>query len=145
MKPLLDNMAVNSNPPAYSARTPDYYVEQIDARIREGLSPEQLTAIRAAIETAMPRPAPKIVDLRVNVDLIFTRFYVVLFVGKERRKNPRAHTVSGVTAVTNKFAAIGLLVGLNLTVSIFIFLMAYLIKSALGINLLQHHLSDYLG
>jgi hypothetical protein len=145
MKPLSENPAVNNYPPAYSSRTPDYFVEQIDAAIRDSFTPAQLTAVREAIESAMPRPAPKIVDLRVNIDLIVSRFYIVLFVGKERRKNPRTHQSLGVNVLTNRLAAIILLVGLNLTVSLFIFLMAYLIKSSLGVNLFTHHLSEYLG
>jgi hypothetical protein len=123
----------------------DYILKQINADVRESLTPEQMTEIRAMVKSSILQSSPKLVDLRVNVDLIFSRFYVVLFVGKERRKNPRAHTVSGITVITNKIAAIGLLVGLNLTVSVFIFLMAYLVKSALGINLFAQHLSDYLG
>lgn len=133
-----------ANQIAYPARTADYFVEQMDIDIRNSLTPEQLSAFRTVLETAMPRPAPKIVDLRVNIDLIFSRFYVVLFVGKERRKNPRPYTASGVSVISNKIAAGILLVGLNLSVSLFIFLVAYLIKSALGFNLFSSHLSDYL-
>lgn len=145
MKPLFENTAAPQHVPAYSSRTPDYFVGQIDASIRDSFTEEQLTAVRAAIESAMPRPAPKIVDLRVNIDLIVSRFYIVLFVGKERRKNPRPYKAFGMNAIANWLAAITLLVGLNLTVSLFIFLMAYLVKSSLGVNLFDHHLSDYLG
>lgn len=123
----------------------DYILKQIDGEVLGSLTPAQLAAIRSMVKSSILQSSPKLVDLRVSVDLIFTRFYVVLFVGKERRKNPRPHTVSGMTIITNKIAAIGLLVGLNLTVSAFIFLMAYLLKSALGINLFDHHLRDYLG
>lgn len=123
----------------------EYILKQIDADVRESLTPEQLAEIRAMVRTSILQASPKLVDLRVSIDLVFTRFYVVLFVGKERRKSPRPHTVSGMTAITNKLAAIGLLIGLNLTVSAFIFLLAYLVKSALGINLFDHHLRDYLG
>lgn len=128
----------------YTARTADYFVDRIDSGVRDSFTPEQLTAVRAAIQSAMPQPAPKIVDLRVNIDLIISRFYIVLFVGKERRKNPRRYLASGVNALANRLAAVGLLVGLNLTISLFVFLVAYLIKSALGVNLFSGHLSDYL-
>lgn len=129
---------------SYSARTVDYYIQQIDPDVIAGLTPGQLAGIRAVVESAMPRPAPKIVDLRINVDLIFSRFYIVLFVGKERRKTPRRYSQSGFLAIANRIAAFLLLIGLNLTISLFVFLMAYLAKSALGINLFSQHLSDYL-
>ncbi len=128
----------------YSTRTADYFVERMDTNVRESFTPEQLAEVRTAVQAAMPNPAPKIVDLRVNIDLLISRFYIVLFVGKERRKNPRPYTASGFTAFANRIAAIILLVGLNLTISLFIFLVAYLIKSALGVNLFASHLSDYL-
>lgn len=144
MKPLFENPPAQQYTP-YTSRTPDYFVGQIDTGIRDSFTPEQLAAVRAAVESAMPRPAPKIVDLRVNIDLIVSRFYIVLFVGKERRKNPRPYKAFGMNAAANWLAAITLLVGLNLTVSLFIFLIAYLVKSSLGINLFDHHLSDYLG
>jgi hypothetical protein len=128
----------------YSTRTADYFVERMDTTVRESFTPEQLAEVRTAVQAAMPQPSPKIVDLRVNIDLLISRFYIVLFVGKERRKNPRPYTASGFTAFANRIAAIILLVGLNLTISLFIFLVAYLIKSALGVNLFTSHLSDYL-
>jgi hypothetical protein len=142
MKPLFQHPIAHQT--AYASRTADYFVDQIDDGIRDSFTPEQLTAIRAAIQSAMPQPAPKIVDLRVNIDMIVSRFYIVLFVGKERRKNPRPYRASGVNAIANRMAAVTLLVGLNITISLFIFLVAYLIKSALGVNLFSSHLSDYL-
>lgn len=135
---------LSADHPEYSARTADYYLKQMDAKVHDSLTPEQLAAVQAALESAMPKPIPKMVDLRINIDLIVSRFYIVLFVGKDRRKSQRSHTASGFTAVANRIAAIFMLVGLNLTISLFIFLVAYLVKSALGINLFSSHLSDYL-
>ena len=143
MKTFLQNLS--SHREEYPTRTADYFVDQIDANVRESFTPEQLTEVRTVVQAAMPQPAPKIVDLRVNIDLLISRFYIVLFVGKERRKNPRPGSASGFTAFANRIAAIILLVGLNLTISLFIFLVAYLIKSALGVNLFTSHLSDYLS
>jgi hypothetical protein len=134
----------STDQPAYSARTADYYLQRIDANIHDSLTPEQLAAVRTALESAMPKSSPKIVDLRVDIDLIISRFYIVLFVGKDRRKRHRSYTASGFTRIANRIAAISMLLGLNLTLSLFIFLVAYLIKSALGVNLFSSHLSDYL-
>ncbi|MEQ1559351.1 MAG: hypothetical protein ABL933_10510 [Methyloglobulus sp.] len=129
---------------AYSARNADYYIQRIDADVRDSLNLKQLAAVRIALESAMPKPSPKIVDLRVNIDLIVSRFYVVLFVGKDRRKQLRLHNASGMTKFANRIAAVMMLIGLNLSISLFIFLVLYLIKSSLGINLFSGHLSDYI-
>jgi hypothetical protein len=143
MKALAQELPIQHS--EHTERKVDYIIKQIDDEVRESLTPQQLSEVRAMVRSSILQSSPKLVDLRINVDLIFSRFYVVLFVGKERRKNPRSHKVSGTTVIANRLAAIGLLIGLNLTVSLFIFLMAYLVKSALGINLFAHHLSEYLG
>jgi hypothetical protein len=132
-------------PPAYSARTADYYLQQIDADVHDSLTPKQLAGVRKVLESVIPKPSPKIVDLRVNIDLIVSSFYVVLFVGKDRRKRKRSYLATGFTKIANRIAAIIMLIGLNMTISLFIFLVAYLVKSALGINLFPEHLSDYLS
>ena len=138
-------LSSSTNHTEYSARTVEYYLAQMDANIQTRLTAEQLTAFRTILESVIPKPSHKIVDLRVNIDLVISRFYVVLFVGKDRRKNKRAQTASRLTIIANRIAALAMLVGLNLTISLFIFLIAYLIKSSLGINLFSGHLSDYLN
>jgi hypothetical protein len=86
---------------------------------------------------------PKLIDIRFAVDLVFTRFYIVLMVGKDRRGRRRAHPVRGFTKVGNAIAAVLLLLGANLAISAFMVLSFYLIKSMLGINLMPGHLTDY--
>ncbi len=138
------NQKPSSGHVAYSVRTADYYLERMDEEIYNSFSLEQLTSIRASLESAIPKPSPKIVDLRLNVDLIISRFYIVLFVGKDRRKQQRTYRASNFTKIANITAALILLIGINLTISLFIFLVAYLLKSTIGINLFAGHLSDYL-
>lgn len=133
-----------ANQTEYSARSVEYYLNQIDANVRDSLTADQHEAFRSVLEAAMPKANPKVVDLRINIDLIIARFYIVLFVGKDRRKNRRSLESSGGSVIANRFAAIILLIGLNITISLFIFLMAYLTKAALGINLFAKHLSEYL-
>ncbi|MDY6936883.1 MAG: hypothetical protein SWY16_04380 [Cyanobacteriota bacterium] len=125
---------------AYADRTPEDYINGIDPEIRSSLNEEQLAEIRRAIDSAIPKPAPKIVDLRFVVDLVLTRFYVVLLVGKDRRKKPRKYVPNQMAKVGNTLAAIVLLVGLNLTISAFLFFGAYLVKSAFGIDLFPGNL-----
>jgi hypothetical protein len=140
----LPSPAQPTSPPQYSARTVEYYLGQIDDSVHEPLTPEQRTAVRSALEGAMPKSNPKVVDLRINIDLLFARFYIVLFVGKDRRKSSRPVAGSGGSPFANKMAALILLVGLNISASLFIFLTAYLVKSSLGINLFARHLGDFL-
>lgn len=134
--------SVNSSD--YLSRTPSYYLERIDSYILESLNPEQLQAITSALEQAIPKSSPKLVDLRFVVDLVFSRFYIVLFVGKDRRKKQRNYTPKGIAKVGNLIAAVILLIGLNLVLSALILLFAYLFKSAIGIDLFSGHISETL-
>ncbi|WP_242041425.1 hypothetical protein [Leptolyngbya sp. FACHB-261] len=108
----------------------------------DSFSSEQLAAVSAALAEAIPKPSPKLVDLRFGVDLVFSRFYVVLFVGKDRRKNQRQHESGGLPRVGNLIAAFVLLVSANLVISACILLFAYLLKSAIGLDFLPEHISD---
>jgi hypothetical protein len=128
----------------YSSRTPSYYLEKIEPHILKSFNPEQLQAMASVLEQAIPKPSPKLVDLRFVVDLVFSRFYIVLFVGKDRRKRQRKYTTEGIAKVGNIIAAVILLIGINLVVSAFILLFAYLFKSAIGIDLLPGHISETL-
>lgn len=84
----------------------------------------------------------KLIDFRFIIDLIFSRFYVVLLVGKDIRKGQRSYPVKGITKVGNMIAAFILIVAINLLISAVLLLGLYLLKSALGINLLPGHFSD---
>ncbi|MEB3210803.1 MAG: hypothetical protein VKL39_05590, partial [Leptolyngbyaceae bacterium] len=90
-----------------------------------------------------PKPSPKLVDLRFGIDLLVSRFYVVVFVGKDRRQRRRDYVPSPLARIGNVIVAIALLIGINVLISLGIFLLAYLAKSAIGINLFpDSHLSD---
>lgn len=129
----------------YRNRTPEYYLNKIQPQILSSLNAEQITAIRDILEQAIPKNSPKIVDLRVTIDLILSRFYLVLLLGKERRRGQREYPVTGITRIGNLIAATLLLIAINLLISAFIFLLLYLIKSALGIDLFPgEHLKDQL-
>lgn len=131
------------NSSSYRTRTPHYYLDRFHPEILSSFSSQQLDAITQVLGDAIPKPSPKIVDLRFVVDLIFSRFYIVLFVGKDRRKNKRAYNPSGVAKFGNAIAAIALLIGTNLVISALILLFAYLIKSAMSIELFPgEHISD---
>lgn len=123
----------------YVERTPQDYLDAMEPDLRAKLSDAQRQEMLRLLDLAIPKPAPKIVDLRFAVDLLLERFHVVVVVGKDRRRRPRAHRVSRLTRAANWLVGIGLLLGLNLLLSVALFLVAYLIKSALGIDLLPGH------
>jgi hypothetical protein len=108
------------------------------------ITPEQWVAIEQIVLERRAKTNPKLIDIRFVVDVVFTRFFVVLMVGKDRRDRTRNHLVSGLTKLGNTFAAVLLLLGANLVISAFILLTLYLTKSALGINLLPGHMSQQL-
>lgn len=118
----------------YRSRNPAYYLEKIEPYILASFNPEQLQAIASVLNQAIPKPSPKVVDFRFVVDLVFSRFYVVLFVGKELRTKQRQGKTEGIARIGNVIAAVILLIGANLVISAVILLFAYLIKSIIGID-----------
>lgn len=120
------------------------YLDQLPGELLDNFSLSQLRAINLLLERGIQNQAsgPKIVDLNFTIDLILTRFYVTLFVGKDRRTTHRKKVVSGITRIGNRVAAVVLLLSLNLFVSSTLFLLLYLIKSALGIDLLPGHFGE---
>ena len=123
--------------------TPAIYLAQIDPVVQASFTAQQRAEVARVIDLAIPKPAPKLVDLRFNVDLLISRYFIVLMVGKDRRRAPRDRPTSRLTQFGNWFAAIVLLLGFNLTLSISLFMLAYLIKSALGIDLLPGHFRGF--
>jgi hypothetical protein len=92
---------------------------------------------------SLTQQRPKLIDIRFGVDLVVTRFYVVLMVGKDRRGRHRTSAVKGWTKLGNTLVAALLLLGTNLAISGFIVLSLYLLKSMLGINLMPGHFAEY--
>lgn len=126
-------------------RTPEDYWQTLNPAVRDSFTSEQMAAVHALLEAAIPRPAPKLVDLRFSIDALISRFYVVLLIGKDRRRQQRVFFPEPVSRIGNIIAAAVLLMGLNLLISLVIFLLAYLLKSAAGIDLVPNgHLIDQL-
>ncbi|URD50120.1 hypothetical protein [Chroococcidiopsis sp. CCNUC1] len=130
------------NLPNYRTRTPEYYLQQVEPNILASFNTEQLQVIINILTQAIPQPSPKIVDFRFNIDLIFSRFYLVLFVGKDRRKRNRQYIPERLARIGNAIAVVMLLLGANLVISGVILLFAYLLKSAVGIDFFPGHISD---
>lgn len=130
-----------NHPPIQTPEVSDY-INRMAPEVRASLTSDQFREVTRVISLAMPRPSPKIVDLRFDIDVIFGRFFIVLFVGKDRRRSPRQQPVNRLTTLLNWLTAVILLLGVNLMISVSLFLGAYLIKSAVGINLMPGHLGD---
>ena len=126
----------------YRSRPPSYYLAKIAPDILVSFNPEQLEAITFLLNQAIPKPALKIVDFKFVIDLIFSRVYIVLFVGKDIRRKQRQYINEGIARVGNLIAAATLLIVSNLVLSAFILLVAYLLKSAIGINLFPGHIKE---
>lgn len=139
-----ETVAVDERQPLkpYVERTPQDYLDAMEPSLRTQLNDQQQLEILRLLDLAIPKPAPKIVDLRFAVDLLLERFHVVIVVGKDRRRQPRAHPVSRLTRAANWMVGVGLLLSLNLLLSVALFLVAYLLKSALGIDLLPGHFGN---
>ncbi|WP_434686620.1 hypothetical protein [Pseudanabaena minima] len=128
----------------YTERDADYYMHQIPIQILKKLNTAEREDLKSVIHTAIPRPSPKLIDLRFAIDLIFTRYFVVLMIGKDMRKQKRKHQVSGIAKVANVITAILLIIAMSLLVSGVTILILYLIKSALGIDLFPGHITKVL-
>lgn len=128
----------------YTERDADYYMHQIPVQILKKLDTDERENLKSVIHTAIPRPSPKLIDLRFAIDLIFTRYFVVLMIGKDMRRKQRPHQVSGIAKVANVITAILLIIAMSLLVSAVTILILYLIKSALGIDLFAGHITNVL-
>ncbi|WP_144052471.1 hypothetical protein [Pseudanabaena biceps] len=119
-------------------------MDQIPLPILEKLDEEEKANLKSVINTAIPQPSPKLIDLRFAIDVIFTRYFVVLMIGKDRRKQQRSYEVNGITKFANVVAAILLIIAMSLLISTVTILILYLIKSALGIDLFKGHITNVL-
>ncbi len=108
----------------------------------QSLTPEQWSALEKFVLERRTKTHPKLIDIRFVVDVIFSRFYVVLMVGKDRRDRTRNTPVTGLTRIGNIIAAVLLLLAANLVISAVILLTLYLTKSALGFDLMPGHVSQ---
>jgi hypothetical protein len=128
----------------YKERTPEDYLNAISPDILASFDSAQIQAVKFALDAAIPKQSQKMVDLKLVIDLIFSRFYIVVMVGKDRRKKKRKYVPETVSKLGNIMVATFLLLSVNLFISIFLFMFVYLLKSAFGIDILPGHTGDNL-
>ena len=75
--------------PQYLERTPADYLDSLPSELRSSFSEPQLAAVQHLLAAAIPKSSPKLVDLQFCVNLLAYRYYVVFFVGKDRRHRDR--------------------------------------------------------
>ena len=127
--------------PERSPKTVDGILALLEPNVVRQLTPPQLQEVRRIVQIAIGKPASKIVDLNFAVDLLISRFYFRLLVGEDRRQKTRQQKLG--TRIGNWIAAVGLIVILNVVVSVSVLVFAYLLKSAVGINLMPGHWRDW--
>lgn len=124
-------------------RTPEDYLDTLPSDLRSSFSEAQLEAVKQLLAAAIPKPAAKLVDLRFLVNFLAYRYYFVFFVVKDRRQRERSEPVQPMANKGNLVAALLVLIGINLLISLFIVLVLFLIKSVVGYSLLPHtYLAD---
>ncbi len=128
----------------YNDRDANYYMHQIPDQILDKLDEQEREGLKSVIQSAIPRPSPKIIDLRFIVDLILIRYFVVLLIGRDMRKQQRQYQVNGITKFANIVMAVVLIIAMSLLISSVTILIVYLIKSSLGIDLLPGHITNVL-
>ncbi|QVL47471.1 MAG: hypothetical protein KFB96_17425 [Thiocapsa sp.] len=119
----------------HSEITSAHDLEMLDPAMRASFSEPQIKAITTLLNAPKGRPAPKLVDLELQFNLLAHRFFVVLYVGRNRRTKPRDEALEAPARNGNIIAIILILIGFNLLISFSIILVAYLIKAAIGITL----------
>lgn len=123
-------------------RPEDYYInsylERVPDSVKRSWSTEYYREIEEMIRLIMPKPSPKIVDIRLDINLIIAKFYIVLLMGPDQRSEQRKHIPQGVSQIGNWFVGILILIILNLAVSAVIFMVAYYVKCNLGINIFKN-------
>ncbi|UAW99484.1 3-phosphoshikimate 1-carboxyvinyltransferase [Halopseudomonas nanhaiensis] len=125
---------MNNEQPSHSRSREDWFTkglkERLPSEVRESFSEQQLQALKVAFGARRWGKHP--VDLRGTLDLWRWRYYFVLLIGRNRReltrREQRISRVMGALSLVG-FLLFSVLVGL---------LVLYVLKSALGINLMPN-------
>lgn len=141
----LETMTSNYAIKAYSFRDVDYYMERIPETIVKKLSEEERTKLKGLIASTLPQPAPKLIDLRFEINLIVARYFFVLFVGNDRyaklytnqrisQDSQQYRRTSAWRRFAHRLTAVLLFLIINLMTSVCIIAFAYLTARFLGFH-----------
>lgn len=123
-------------------------INSIPVNMRETFSDEQLDALQQALAKVHSR-SRHLLDVRVQISLYWTRYYIVFLLGRDMRShvqeillNRRQRSSRAVQIGFIALAGWFLIAGISVTG----FIVLYLLKSALGIDIFpDKHLSDFLS
>lgn len=125
----------------YSFRDIDYYMEHIPDTIIKKLNEEEYVKLKELISSAIPQPAPKLIDLRFVINLIVVKYFFVLFIGTDRykkRKRSQDPQLPRHIRSLRKFAhittAVVLFLIINLMISVCMIAITYLTARLLGFH-----------
>jgi hypothetical protein len=91
-----------------------------------------------------PHTGQKLVNFHFDINLLVGKFYLVVYVGKDRRIDKRKYISQGFERIGNLIIALILLTGFSTLLTVAVFLTLYFIKSYIGINLFKNaHLIDF--
>jgi hypothetical protein len=91
-----------------------------------------------------PHAGQKLVNFHLDINLLIGKFYLVVYIGKDRRTDKRKYISRGVERIGNVVIALILLIGFSTLLTVTVFLALYFIKSYVGINLFKNaHLIDF--
>jgi hypothetical protein len=130
----------------YGLRDADYYMQRIPETIIKKLSNEEYADLKEVISFALPKPAPKLIDLRFVINLIVARYFFVVLIGRDRYKKWSAyqnivlthrnivltHRTIALRKFVHRFVAVLLLLVINLMVSLFVIMLTYLAARLMG-------------
>jgi hypothetical protein len=116
-------------------RDAEYYFQNIDTEIRDSLTTKQEWEVKKALNNALGRPSQKIVDIRFTIPLLFSRFFFVLFIGRDIRRQKRMHDLTGEVRTANAIFGAFILACMISFSAVTIFMLLYLAKCAFGINI----------
>ena len=112
----------------------DRLMSRLPVQTSQSLTADQLVALSLA---SVPANSPHVIDYRVSVPFFGKRFYVTLLAGRERRSLARLAGEGQLPSV-QMFNLNPALHGILLAIVIFGMAMgAYIVKSALGIDLFE--------
>ena len=123
----------------------EYTLSRLPRDVLNGLTDQQLSAIRTALG-AQIESSRHAVDLRIRVPLFFRSYYVVLFMGRDRRRSV-FNTERYRLELLPKGLRRGIFVAASTLVLCVLILclltLIYLAKSAMGIDIFKNiHLYD---
>jgi len=121
-----------------------HVLSRLEPEVLASLTEHQFSAIRHAIDEARPISRHPI-DIRGVIPLVFVRFYFVVLAGRDRRDGTRVRERRLRDTLSSVVGALVLGAVILLPIAAVLLMIAYGIKSFLGIDLdPTHHMRDFL-